>query len=74
VGTVNLNTGGTLRVGRVGTATGSANATQNGSTAIFNFNGGTPLGPGEFDNLLPKAPPPLRLCRSPPPTRLAAPS
>jgi len=39
VGKVNLD-GGTMLVNRVGTATGSANATQNGSVAIFNFNGG----------------------------------
>jgi autotransporter-associated beta strand protein len=40
VGTVNLN-GGLLDVTRVSTATSAANGTQNGSIALFNFNGGT---------------------------------
>jgi autotransporter-associated beta strand protein len=39
-GTVNLN-GGTLTVGRVGSATANATTTATGSTATFNFNGGT---------------------------------
>ena len=40
-GTVDLNSGGVIAARRVGTATSSANATQNGSSATFNFNGGT---------------------------------
>jgi autotransporter-associated beta strand protein len=39
-GTVNLD-GGTLSVSRVGTATANSGATTTGSTATFNFNGGT---------------------------------
>jgi hypothetical protein len=40
VGTVNLN-GGTITASRVGTATANQVATITGSTAAFNFNGGT---------------------------------
>jgi fibronectin-binding autotransporter adhesin len=39
-GTVNLN-GGTISASRVGTATANQTATSTGSTATFNFNGGT---------------------------------
>jgi autotransporter-associated beta strand protein len=40
IGVVNLN-GGTITASRVGTATANQSATSTGSTATFNFNGGT---------------------------------
>jgi fibronectin-binding autotransporter adhesin len=41
IGVVNLNSGGTITCSRVSTATANQVATTTGSTATFNFNGGT---------------------------------
>jgi autotransporter-associated beta strand protein len=49
VGVVNLN-GGTITASRVGTATANQSATSTGSTATFNFNGGTLRASGNAAN------------------------
>ncbi len=50
IGVVNLNTGGTITCSRVGTATANQLATATGSTATFNFDGGTLRASGNAAN------------------------
>jgi autotransporter-associated beta strand protein len=50
IGVVNINDGGFIICSRVGTATANQSATSTGSTATFNFNGGTLKASGNAAN------------------------